>query len=64
MVLDYLLARDGICAGYAMVIDMDGSTFSHMTKVSIVAMRKFLFYVQVISHFQFSNQCKFGLYHY
>lgn len=48
MVLDYLLARDGICAGYAMVIDMAGSTFSHMTKVNIIAMRKFLFYVQVI----------------
>lgn len=48
MVLDYLLARDGISEGYAMVIDMEGSTFSHLTKVSIVTMRKFLFYVQVI----------------
>lgn len=47
MVLDYWMTRDGIAEGFAIVFDMTGSTFSHLTKVNIGVMRKFLYYVQV-----------------
>lgn len=51
MALDYWVARDGIAEGLAIILDMDGTKLSHLTKVNIASMRKFLFYVQV---FKFS----------
>lgn len=47
MLLDLWLARDGPAEGYAFVMDMEGLTMSHMTKVNIAAMRKNIYYVQV-----------------
>lgn len=46
MVLDFLLAQYGII-DIKVVIDMHGWSFSHLTKVNIAAMRKFLHYLQV-----------------
>lgn len=49
MLLDYWLAKEGPAEGYAFVMDMEGMSLSHMTKVNIAAMRKNLHYVQVIN---------------
>ncbi|XP_031637357.1 alpha-tocopherol transfer protein-like [Contarinia nasturtii] len=46
MVADLLLAQDGIAEGHAIIIDMEGSTLSHLAKVNILAMKKFMFYIQ------------------
>lgn len=48
MVTDLFLAQDGIAEGDAIVIDMEGSTLSHLARVNIIAMKKFMFYIQVI----------------
>lgn len=47
MVTDLWLAHDGIAEGHAIVIDMDGSTLSHLARVGLIAMKKFMFYIQV-----------------
>lgn len=47
MVTDLWLAQDGIAEGHAIVIDMDGSTLSHLARVNIIALKKFMFYIQV-----------------
>lgn len=49
MVTDLFLAQDGIAEGDAIIIDMEGSTLSHLARVNIIAMKKFMFYIQVIS---------------
>lgn len=41
------LMQDGIAEGHAIVVDMDGSTLAHLAKVNIIAMKKFMFYIQV-----------------
>lgn len=46
MVLDLLVAKKGI-VDIKVVMDMQGWSFSHLTKVSISAMRKFVHYLQV-----------------
>lgn len=46
MVLDLLVTKKGI-VDIKVVIDMQGWSFSHLTKVNISAMRKFLQYLQV-----------------
>lgn len=48
MVLDLLVAKNGI-VDIKVVIDMQGWSFSHLTKVNITAMKKFLHYLQVKS---------------
>lgn len=47
MIADLWLVQSGTADGHAIVVDMEGSTLAHLTKVNIVAMRKFLFYIQV-----------------
>lgn len=42
--------QDGIAEGHAIVVDMEGSTLSHLAKVNIIAMKKFMFYIQVSGH--------------
>lgn len=49
MVTDLWLAQDGIAEGHAIVIDMEGSTLSHLARVNIIAMKKFMYYIQVIA---------------
>lgn len=39
--------QDGIAEGHAIVIDMEGSSLSHLAKVNIIALKKFMFYIQV-----------------
>lgn len=39
--------QDGIAEGHAIVIDMHGSSLSHLAKVGIIALKKFMFYIQV-----------------
>lgn len=51
MALDYWVARDGIAEGLAIIVDMGGTKLSHLTKINIYTMRKFLFYVQVFKSF-------------
>lgn len=47
MVTDLGLPQDGIAEGHCIVVDMDGATLSHLAKVNIIAMKKFMFYIQV-----------------
>lgn len=47
MITDMWLMQDGIAEGHAIVVDMDGSTLAHLAKVNIIAMKKFMFYIQV-----------------
>lgn len=47
MATDLLLAQDGIAEGDAIIIDMTGSTLSHLTRVNLMALKKFMFYIQV-----------------
>lgn len=54
MVTDLWLAQDGIAEGHAIVIDMEGSTLSHLARVNIIAMKKFMYYIQV-TIFQFGE---------
>lgn len=53
MVTDLWLAQDGIAEGHAIVIDMEGSTLSHLARVNIIAMKKFMYYIQVIQNYDF-----------
>lgn len=48
MLMDFWLARDGPAEGYSVIMDCQGLTMSHMAKVNIAAMRRNLYYVQVI----------------
>lgn len=47
MIADLWLMQSGIADGHAIVVDMEGSTLAHLTKVNLMAMKKFLFYIQV-----------------
>lgn len=47
MIADLWLMQSGIAEGHAIVVDMEGSTLSHLTKVNLTAMRKFMVYIQV-----------------
>lgn len=47
MVTDLWLAKEGIAAGHSLVVDMEGSTLAHLAKVNLLAMKKFMYYIQV-----------------
>lgn len=47
MTTDLFLAQDGLSEGHAIVIDMEGATLSHLARVNIIALKKFMFYIQV-----------------
>lgn len=47
MITDMWLAQDGIAAGHAIVIDMEGVTLSHLARINLLALKKFMFYIQV-----------------
>lgn len=47
MIADLWLVQSGIADGHAIVVDMEGCTLTHLTKVNIIAMKKFMFYIQV-----------------
>lgn len=62
MVTDLWLAQDGIAEGHAIVIDMEGSTLSHLARVNIIAMKKFMYYIQVKQYYDFVKVlCFFNL---
>jgi len=46
MVTDLWLMEDGLAEGHVIIIDMEGSTLAHLAKVNLIAMKKFMFYVQ------------------
>lgn len=50
MVTDLWLPQDGLAEGHSIVVDMDGATLSHLAKVNIIAMKKFMYYIQVKLH--------------
>lgn len=54
MVTDIWLAQEGIAAGHCLVVDMEGSTLAHLAKVNLLAMKKFMYYIQV-------NQANIGV---
>lgn len=50
MVTDLWLLQEGVAEGHAIVIDMDGVSISHLAKVGIIGLKKFMFYIQVINN--------------
>lgn len=47
MITDLWLSCDGLAEGHEIVVDMDGATLSHLAKVNIISMKKFMYYIQV-----------------
>lgn len=47
MITDLWLAQDGLAEGHSIVVDMEGSSLSHLAKVNIISMKKFMYYIQV-----------------
>lgn len=47
MITDLWLMQDGIAEGHSIVVDMEGATLSHLAKVGLIALKKFMFYIQV-----------------
>ncbi|KAJ6636959.1 Alpha-tocopherol transfer protein-like [Pseudolycoriella hygida] len=46
MITDLWFAENDLREGYATVIDMKGTTLMHLARINIVALRKFMFYIQ------------------
>lgn len=46
MVTDMWFTENDLKEGYATVIDMKGSTLMHLTRVNVMALKKFMFYIQ------------------
>ena len=42
-----LVLEKGICAGTAIVVDLEGSSWGHLTTLSMSFLRKFMYYIQV-----------------
>lgn len=49
MVTDLWMAAEGIAAGHSLVVDMEGSTLAHLARVNLLAMKKFMYFIQVNS---------------
>lgn len=47
MITDLWLAQDGLAEGHAIAVDMEGTTLSHLAKVNIISLKKFMYYIQV-----------------
>lgn len=47
MASDLWIQEDGIANGHVIVMDMDGIVFGHLTRLSILVMKKFMFFLQV-----------------
>lgn len=45
--MDLQIMQEGINDGLLLVIDMTGLVFGHLTKLSLITMKKFLQYLQV-----------------
>lgn len=61
MITDLWLAQDGLAEGHEIVVDMEGSSLSHLSKVNIISMKKFMYYIQVkcnVMHMFHSNYNK------
>ncbi|XP_037027443.1 alpha-tocopherol transfer protein-like [Bradysia coprophila] len=46
MVTDVWFAQNDLRQGYVCVIDMKGCTLMHLTRVNVIALKKFMFYIQ------------------
>lgn len=46
MVTDIWFAENDLKDGYATVVDMKGCTLMHLTRVNVMALKKFMFYIQ------------------
>lgn len=42
-----LVLEKGICPGTAIVVDLEGSGWGHLTTLSMTYLRKFMYYIQV-----------------
>lgn len=49
MVTDLWMAAEGIAAGHSLVVDMEGSSLAHLARVNLLAMKKFMYFIQVNS---------------
>lgn len=64
MITDLWLMQDGIAEGHAIVVDMEGATLSHLAKVNIIALKKFMFYIQacisiiIVGVAKIKNSCR------
>lgn len=47
MITDVWFAENDLKEGYATVIDMKGCTLMHLPRINIIALKKFMFYIQV-----------------
>lgn len=46
MMSDVWFAQNDLKEGYATVIDMNNTTLMHLTRINVVALKKFMFYIQ------------------
>lgn len=46
MVADLWFAQDDLRNGYVCAIDMKNCTLMHLTRVNVIALKKFMFFIQ------------------
>lgn len=44
--MDCILSQEGTCNGYILLYDMKGTSFGHMFKIGVFAVKHYLAYVQ------------------
>jgi len=47
---DIELSEEGLCPGYIVIFDMKGISLSHLAKINLSSIRKFMTYIQVSRH--------------
>jgi CRAL/TRIO domain len=50
---DIRISEDGLAPGYIVIFDMKGVSLTHLTKVSLPALKKYMVYIQVMIIFTF-----------
>lgn len=53
MTSDMCIQEEGISKGYILVGDMNGVVLGHLTRISLIVMKKLMFYLQVSFNFFF-----------
>lgn len=46
MISDMWFAENDLREGYVCVIDMKGATLMHLTRINVIVLKKFMFYIQ------------------
>ena len=54
---DIRLSEDGLSPGYIVIFDMKDVCLSHLAKISLSAVRKFMHYIQVSEFFLSTSGC-------